>query len=89
MIELFEFQQQAADSISERYAEYWDNPAITGRRNNLRALPFFQSLASITASGKTVILAAAVADIAAPLAVLIALLIARLCTARQPCHAST
>lgn len=67
MIELFEFQRRAADTISDRYAEYWEDPAITGRRNNLRALPFFQSLASITASGKTVILAAAVADIAAGL----------------------
>lgn len=67
MIELLEFQRQAADSIADRYAEYWDDPAITGRRNAMRALPFFQSLASITASGKTVILAAAVADIAAAL----------------------
>lgn len=69
MIELFEFQRRAADSIADRYAEYWENPAITGRRHSLRALPFFQSLASITASGKTVILAAAVADIAVGLAV--------------------
>ncbi len=69
MIELLEFQRQAADLIADRYAEYWEDPAITGRRNALRALPFFQSLASITASGKTVILAAAVADIAAGLPV--------------------
>ena len=69
MIELLEFQRQAADSMADRYAHYWENPAITGRRNALRALPFFQSLASITASGKTVILAAAVADIAAGLTV--------------------
>jgi type III restriction enzyme len=69
MIELLEFQRQAADTIADRYAEYWEDPAITGRRNNPRALPFFQSLASITASGKTVILAAAVADIASGLAV--------------------
>lgn len=69
MIDLFEFQRQAADNIADRYAEYWENPAVTGRRKTLRALPFFQSLASITASGKTVILAAAVADIAASLPV--------------------
>ena len=69
MIELLEFQRQAADTIADRYAEYWEDPAISGRRNALRALPFFQSLASITASGKTVILAAAVADIAAGLPV--------------------
>lgn len=64
MIELLEFQRAAADSIADRYAEYWSDPVLTGRRNDPRALPFFQSLASITASGKTVILAAAVADIA-------------------------
>lgn len=64
MIELLEFQRTAADIIADRYAEYWSDPVLTGRRNNPRALPFFQSLASITASGKTVILAAAVADIA-------------------------
>lgn len=67
MIELLQFQRQAADTIANRYAEYWEEPAIAGRRHNLRALPFFQSLASITASGKTVILAAAVTDIAAGL----------------------
>ena len=64
MIELFEFQRQAADTIADRYADYWQDPAITGSQRHPRALPFFQSLASITASGKTVILAAAVADIA-------------------------
>jgi type III restriction enzyme len=69
VIDLLEFQRQATDSIADRYAEYWEDPAITGRRNTLRALPFFQSLASITASGKTVILAAAVADISAGLPV--------------------
>jgi len=67
VIELLEFQRQAADTIADRYADYWEDPAITGRRQSMRALPFFQSLASITASGKTVILAAAVADIAAGL----------------------
>lgn len=67
MIELLEFQRTAADSIADRYAEYWEDPAITGRRNAPRAVPFYQSLSSITASGKTVILAAAVAEIAAGL----------------------
>jgi len=67
VIELFEFQRHAAETIADRYAEYWEDPAITGRRQSMRALPFFQSLASITASGKTVILAEAVADIAAGL----------------------
>jgi type III restriction enzyme len=67
VIELLEFQRHAVDTIADRYAEYWEDPAITGRRHTLRAVPFFQSLASITASGKTVMLAAAVADIAAGL----------------------
>src|ERR1700733_507287 len=69
MIELFGFQRLAADTIADRYADYWQNPALTGRQRAPRALPFFQSLASITASGKTVILAAAVADIAVGLPV--------------------
>lgn len=69
MIELLEFQRTAAESIADRYAEYWSDPVLSGRRNDPRALPFFQSLASITASGKTVILAAAVADIADGLAI--------------------
>jgi type III restriction enzyme len=67
MIELLEFQRAAADRFADRYAEYWEDPAISGRRQNPKALPFFQPLASITASGKTVILAAAVAEIAAGL----------------------
>ncbi|GAA3579897.1 hypothetical protein GCM10022197_41940 [Microlunatus spumicola] len=64
MIELLGFQRRASDKIADRYADYWADPALAGSQKNPRALPFFQSLASITASGKTVILAAAVADIA-------------------------
>ncbi|WP_217913098.1 DEAD/DEAH box helicase family protein [Miltoncostaea marina] len=64
MIELKEYQKQAADQIAERFARYYDEPPMRGTRKNPRVVPFFQSLHSITASGKTVILADAVATIA-------------------------
>lgn len=63
MIELKEFQKQAADQIAERFARYYDEPPMRGTRRNPRVVPFYQSLDSITASGKTVILADAVATI--------------------------
>lgn len=69
MIELKEFQKTAADQIAERFAKYYEDPPMRGKRGNLRVIPFYQSLASITASGKTVILADAVATISNVLAV--------------------
>ena len=63
VIELKEFQKPAADQIAERFAKYYDEPPMRGTRKNPRVVPFYQSLASITASGKTVILADAVATI--------------------------
>ena len=63
MIELKEFQKQAADQIAERFAKYYDEPPMRGTRKNPRVVPFYQGLASITASGKTVILADAVSTI--------------------------
>jgi type III restriction enzyme len=63
LIELKEFQKQAADQIAGRFAEYWEEPAVRGTRKSPRAVPFYQGLASITASGKTVILADAVTTI--------------------------
>lgn len=60
MIELKEFQKLAADKIAERFAKYYDDAPMKGTRNKLRVVPFYQSLDSITASGKTVILADAV-----------------------------
>ena len=65
MIELKEFQKQAADQIAERFARYYEDPPLRGTQKNRRVVPFFQSLDSITASGKTVILADAVATISA------------------------
>jgi type III restriction enzyme len=63
VIELKEFQKTAADQIAERFAKYYEAPPMRGRRGNLRVVPFYQGLASITASGKTVILADAVSTI--------------------------
>jgi type III restriction enzyme len=63
VIELKEFQKAAADQIAERFAKYYAAPPMRGRRGNLRVIPFYQGLDSITASGKTVILADAVSTI--------------------------
>jgi type III restriction enzyme len=63
VIELKEFQKAAADQIAERFAKYYEAPPMRGRRGNLRVVPFYQGLASITASGKTVILADTVSTI--------------------------
>lgn len=65
MIELYDFQQKAADQLAGRVIDYIDEPATQGRGANKRSIPFVQFLSSITASGKTVILADAVAQIAA------------------------
>ncbi len=69
MIELKEFQTQAAATIATRFVDYYANPVITGTAKDPRPVPFFQALSSITASGKTVILADAVTAIAAALPV--------------------
>ena len=63
MIELYPFQQEASDSISGRFTAYYGDPVIQGTKLNTRSVPFFQALASVTASGKTVILADAVSTI--------------------------
>jgi type III restriction enzyme len=63
VIELQEFQETAANQIAERFAKYYDDPPMRGTRKNRRVVPFYQELASIPASGKTVILTDAVASI--------------------------
>jgi hypothetical protein len=67
MLELRDFQQSASEQIGERFRRYYANPLMRGSARALRRVTFFQALASITASGKTVILADAVAAIAAGL----------------------
>jgi type III restriction enzyme len=64
-IELFQFQQDAASQIADRYFEYNSEPIAFGRGENRRDVPFYQSLSSITGSGKTAILAQAVSEIVA------------------------
>ena len=69
MIELKQFQQLAADTIASRFGEYISDPVEAGTKKHRRTIPFVQMLASITASGKTVILADAVATISTELPV--------------------
>ncbi|EYT52562.1 hypothetical protein H483_0117820 [Dietzia sp. UCD-THP] len=64
-IELFQFQQDAASQMADRFVEYAKEPIVMGRRANVREVPFYQALSSITGSGKTAILAQAVSEIAA------------------------
>lgn len=60
MLQLRDFQQQASDLITDRFRRYSADPPLRGTRSTQRRVPFFQALSSITASGKTVILADAV-----------------------------
>lgn len=69
MIELFQFQQTASASIAERFIEYLDDRVNAGTEKNPRYVPFFQALSSLTASGKTVILADATSAVAAAMPV--------------------
>jgi len=69
MIELLQFQQEAATAIADRFLSYLEDPVITGTKKKQHRVPFFQALSSITASGKTVILAEATAQIAQALPV--------------------
>lgn len=67
MLQLRDFQQQASDLITDRFRRYWGDPPLRGTRSAQRRVPFFQALSSITASGKTVILADAVQAMSAEL----------------------
>ncbi|HEU0018927.1 MAG TPA: hypothetical protein VFQ14_01420 [Thermoleophilaceae bacterium] len=69
MIELFEFQHEAADRIADRFRRHYEDPPERGTRKHKRVVPFFQALASITASGKTAILADAVATMSSIVAI--------------------
>jgi type III restriction enzyme len=63
-ISLLEFQTEASQSISDRVVAYIDEPLRMGKAGAQHNIPFIQLLSSITASGKTLILADAVSDIA-------------------------
>jgi type III restriction enzyme len=62
VIELFEFQHQAVARITERFGEYMSRRPGKVVGSKLTFTPFYQALASITASGKTVIMAEAVSQ---------------------------
>ncbi|TFD17031.1 hypothetical protein E3T26_02770 [Cryobacterium sp. TMT1-21] len=64
-IELFQFQQDAASQMADRFTDYSAEPVVMGRRANMREVPFYQALSSNTGSGKTAILAQAVSEIVA------------------------
>ena len=64
-IELFQFQQEAASQIADRFLDYHGDPIPYGRGAKRRDVPFYQALSSITGSGKTAILAQAVSEIVA------------------------
>ena len=63
-MDLFPFQSAAASQIAERFGDYAADPLMVDRT---RSVPFFQMLVSITGSGKTLILADAVAQMQARL----------------------
>lgn len=64
MLELLDFQEKAANQIADRAISYIGAPVRVGRANAQIQVPFIQLLNSITASGKTLILADAVSAIA-------------------------
>ena len=63
MIELFDFQHRAVAEITDRFTQYWSDRPWHGSKKTGGYVPFYQALASITASGKTVIMAQAVTEI--------------------------
>lgn len=63
-ISLLDFQTEASQQISSRIIDYILSPIFIGRNNTQRRIPFIQLLDSITASGKTLVLADAVSAIA-------------------------
>jgi type III restriction enzyme len=69
-MELLDFQEEASNKLGERVVDYLGEPFVIGRLGrDQRRVPFLQLLSSITASGKTLILADAVSMIAKQLAV--------------------
>lgn len=63
MIELFDFQQQAVAQVTGRFMDYMSRRPGKVIGTKLTYIPFYQALASITASGKTVIMAETVAQL--------------------------
>lgn len=64
MLDLFQFQENAAAAVSAKVATYLEAPARTTVAKKPHVAPFFQALSALTGAGKTVILAEAAAQIA-------------------------
>jgi type III restriction enzyme len=64
MLSLFQFQEQAAATMSSRVSDYLDAPARVTIDRRPHVAPFFQALSALTGAGKTVVLAEAVSQIA-------------------------
>jgi type III restriction enzyme len=69
VITLFQFQEEAAATIADRFLEYLEDPPRAGTKKNPHVVPFFQALSAVTGAGKTVILAEAVSQVAATMPV--------------------
>jgi type III restriction enzyme len=63
VIDLFDFQYQAVDQITRRFTAYLSKRPGRVVGTKVTYVPYYQALASITASGKTVIMAQAVAEL--------------------------
>lgn len=68
-IQFLDFQLRASAQVADRFAEFMADRPMRGTMANPQALPFYQALSAITASGKTVILADAVSRIEASMPV--------------------
>ncbi len=63
MIELFDFQHKAVAQITDRFVDYWSRRPGKVVGTNVTYTPFYQALASLTASGKTIIMAETVSQL--------------------------
>ena len=63
MLELFDFQEQAALKIVEKYENYLRQQIIIKKGDEETPIPFIQILDALTGSGKTVILAKTIGEI--------------------------
>lgn len=63
-MELLDFQQLASNQLADRVLAYIIEPITIGRKGSERHVPYLQLLSSITASGKTLVLADAVSAVA-------------------------
>jgi type III restriction enzyme len=63
MIELFDFQHQAVATITSRFGDYLSRRPGKVVGSKVTYTPYYQALASITASGKTVVMAETVSEL--------------------------